>query len=403
MSTLEIKKYAWLDLVRSLGAFFVILIHVSETYAESFNLLDSLNWMSVIFWNVLPRSAVPLFVACSGYVLLEKQDSVSNRIYKSIEPLVFWSLFYGLLTIALKYQTNPQLVEKLFIRGIFGVWAFSPHLWFLYMLLGLYISLPLSRLIFKHLDFKGYQSLCIAFILNSLIYHLVTIWSLLTGEVIRSFYSLGLGWGSIYFGYFLLPKLTIDRQYFKEKILSTNLDVNVISTCHNIPSQRKNINYLSNAFTTNRLNIRDRPTSFIYGLLASISIAIILLLTIFDGISKNNFTRIWVEPESILIIIHTFSILLWFQSHELSIERIFRKFTVVGKIVKISSRYSLGIYAMHLFMMKLTLMSIDRIGLQQYLSKSLFIAIPIISTIVWILSLLVSIVASKNNFFKRVV
>ncbi len=403
MSTLEIKKYAWLDLVRSLGAFFVILIHVSETYAESFNLLDSLNWTSAIFWNVLPRSAVPIFVACSGYILLEKQDSVTNRIYKLIKPLVFWSLFYALLTTVLKYQTNPQLVEKLFIKGAFGVWAFSPHLWFLYMLVGLYISLPLSRLIFKHIDFKGYQSLCIAFILNSLIYHLVTTWSFLTGEGIKSFYSLGLGWGSIYFGYFLLPKLTIDRQYFTATRLSMNLDANASNTYCNIYPQRKNIDYLSSLFTTNGLNISNKSTSFIYGLLASISIATVLLLTIFDGTSKNNFTRIWEEPESILIIIHTFSILLWFQSHELSIERIFRKFTVVGKIVKISSRYSLGIYAIHLFIMKLTLMSIDRIGWQQYLSKALFVAIPIISTIVWILSLLVSIVASRNNFFKQVV
>jgi surface polysaccharide O-acyltransferase-like enzyme len=359
-SNSQIQKYSWIDVARTIGAFFVILIHVSDMYTTNlFKSSDLFNWISVVFLNVIPRSAVPLFVIVSGYVLLGKQDSVRKRVGKLVKPLLFWSLFYLLLALALNGKGNLYFVKQLLIRSPFGIWAFGTHLWFLYMLLGLYISLPISRLLFKYLDFKGYIALCIAFLLNSLIYHVTSIWFLITGESVSSFYSEGLGWGSIYFGYFLLPKLIIDNKYQKPKDIYLLLSI-VLSTL------------------------------------------IAFSLTFFTSLKISNFTKIWGEPQSLLIAIQTFSIILLLNSNEWRLQRIFNKFTILKKIIEISSRHALGIYAVHWFVIRVVFYTIDRASWKVYLNYSLGITIILISIITWLLSLLISTIASKNHFLKQV-
>jgi surface polysaccharide O-acyltransferase-like enzyme len=202
ISNTQNKKYSWIDVIRTAGAFFIILIHVSETYLDLNKSIDLVNWTSVVFWNSIPRTGVPLFIAVSGYVLLEKDGAIGKRIYNLLIPLAFWSLFYFLLALVLSAKSNPDFVKQLFIKSLLGISAFAPHLWFLYMLLGLYISLPLSRLLFRHLDRQGTALLCVAFVSNSLVSHITSMWNLFTGEQVESFYSSGLGWGNIYFGYF---------------------------------------------------------------------------------------------------------------------------------------------------------------------------------------------------------
>lgn len=359
-SNSQSQKYSWIDVARTTGTFFVILIHVSDMYITNlFKSSDLFNWISVVSLNVIPRSAVPLFVIVSGYVLLGKQDSVRKRVGKLIKPLLFWSLFYLLLALVLSGKDNGDFVKQLLIRSPFGIWAAGTHLWFLYMLLGLYVSLPISRLLFKHLDFKGYIALCIAFLLNSLIYHVTSIWFLITGESVSSFYSEGLGWGSIYFGYFLLPKLMIDNKYHKPK------DIYLL---------------LSIVFST----------------------LIAFLLTFFTSLKSGNFTKIWEEPQSIFIIIQTLSIILLLQSNECRIQEIFSKSVILKKIIEISSRHALGIYAVHWFVVRVVFYIIDRASWKVYLQNSLGITIILISIITWLSSLLISTVASKNKFLKQV-
>ncbi len=360
MSNVEIKRYDWLNVARSLGAFFVILIHVSDPYAESAKSIDLFNWMAVVFWNVIPRSAVPLFVACSGYVLLEKEDSVTKRICKLVKPLAFWSLLYALLSLGLNYHGNSLFVKQLLLKNILGVWALSPHLWFMYMLLGLYVSLPLSRIIFKYSNTRILKSLIIAFTVNAITYYLVSMWKLKTGESVSSYYSLGLGWGSTYIGYFLLPKIIIDKQQIAIKNL-----------------------YL--------------------WLCAISTIALVIYITFITSIERGGVLKVWAEADSILVALHAISLLLLLHSNELKISKLLNKFTGLKQIVELSSRYALGIYAVHYFFVRLVFSAIDRLGWQLYMFDFLYIAIPTISIIVWGLSLSVSMMAGNSRIFKQVV
>jgi surface polysaccharide O-acyltransferase-like enzyme len=360
ISNSQPQKYAWIDLTRAIGAFFVILIHVSGTYTDLFKSLDLFNWTAAIFWNVIPRSGVPLFIAVSGYVLLEKQDNTIKRIYKLLQALIFWSLFYLLLALALNSQNNVDFIKELLLKGLLGIWSIGNHLWFLYMLLGLYLSLPISRLLYKYLDSKETAFLAAAFLLNSLIHHITSIWNLIGGEQVSSLYSKGLGWGSIYFGYFLLPKLIVDRKYF--------------------------------IFKNAHLLLAIIITNLIALLLASLTI-----------LNCKCPSQAWSDPDSIFIIIQTFSIVLLLHSNEHKIEQVFSKFVGLKKIIEISSRYALGIYAIHWFFVRLIFYVIDRTSLKESLHHFLWIAIIAISIFVWISSLLASLIMSKNSFLKQVV
>jgi surface polysaccharide O-acyltransferase-like enzyme len=103
------QKYCWVDTSRFIGAFFVILIHVSDMYTDLFKSLNLFDWTSSVMLNVIPRSAIPLFVAISGYTLLGKEDDIVKRLYKILKPFVFWSSFYLLIGISLNIKTNTRV------------------------------------------------------------------------------------------------------------------------------------------------------------------------------------------------------------------------------------------------------------------------------------------------------
>jgi surface polysaccharide O-acyltransferase-like enzyme len=71
-------------------------------------------------------------------------------------------------------------------------------------------------------------------------------------------------------------------------------------------------------------------------------------------------------------------------------------------MVKMSSRHALGIYAIHWFVIKIIFSIIDRTSWRDYLQHSLGVTIILISIITWLLSLLISTIASKNIFLKQV-
>jgi surface polysaccharide O-acyltransferase-like enzyme len=359
MTNLKPQKYYWIDLTRSIGAFCIILIHVSDVYAYLYKSLNLFDWISSVFLNVIPRSAVLLFVAISGYTLLEKQDDVMKRVYKLLKPFVFWSLFYLLLAIALNIKTNTGFIKELLLKGIVGAWAFAPHLWFFYMLLGLYISLPISRLLFQYLDLKGSIFLGCAFVCNSIIYHITSTLSIFNGEQWSSSYSSGIAWGNLYFGCFILPRLIIDKQYFKV-----------------------NKNYL------------------IFSILASTLIS--FLLTIFTCMKQGFYNKVWEDPQSIFTIIQAFSVLVLLERSEGKIQQVFSKFTLMGKLVSLSSKYTLGIYGVHWFFVRLIFYAIDRNGWQPMIQQFLWLNIILMSILVWILCLSTSMLASKNKFLKQV-
>ncbi|SEM32072.1 Surface polysaccharide O-acyltransferase, integral membrane enzyme [Syntrophus gentianae] len=135
-----------IDLLRVAGSFAVVVLHVSARVVITSPDVHSSAWWIGNLFDSLSRWSVPLFVMVSGALLLSRnveEDIFSfyrRRATKLLPPLVFWTAFYLLIQHIGGHTLTPTAVVKSIIMGS----PFS-HLWYLYMISGLYLITPFLR------------------------------------------------------------------------------------------------------------------------------------------------------------------------------------------------------------------------------------------------------------------
>ncbi len=139
----------WVDLIRIVAMFLVVVIHVSGQLTNVWGQIPSSQWIIADIYGGLARVSVPLFFMISGYLLLPRSETLgsfySKRIPRIAIPLLAWSLIYLAWYCGGRSGTcTPSLVQNLLlVQGTYY------HLWFLYSLLSIYIILPLLRLMVR--------------------------------------------------------------------------------------------------------------------------------------------------------------------------------------------------------------------------------------------------------------
>lgn len=136
------QRIAYLDLLRLIATFAVIFIHVAAD-GLPFSFLQC-NWYVAVVGGSLVRWAVPVFVMVSGSLYLNPQKAItSGTILKKKVPrlllaYVVWWLIYALAIVTVWHfiKKDPLQMD----------W-FAPHyhLWFLPMLAGVFLLIPLLR------------------------------------------------------------------------------------------------------------------------------------------------------------------------------------------------------------------------------------------------------------------
>jgi surface polysaccharide O-acyltransferase-like enzyme len=140
------SRKSWADVCRVVAIFGVIVIHACGAKLYSFGKIPESEWLQANFLDSLVRCSVPLFVMLSGALLLNKNAHlivpfhIFKRITKVLIPLFFWNILY-LLYVA---QFTQQHVDW------WSMFRQAPmyHLWFVYMLIGLYLLLPIFQAVF---------------------------------------------------------------------------------------------------------------------------------------------------------------------------------------------------------------------------------------------------------------
>lgn len=131
----------WVDFVRFIGIFLVVLAHVENWGADS-------KWVRD-FYYTLSRIGVPLFFLISGYLLLSKQEDLltffKKRAARIIIPFLIWSIIYDVQNSQAFAESGVTFegLLKMFIRILRG--PRGGHLWFFYSLIGLYLITPILR------------------------------------------------------------------------------------------------------------------------------------------------------------------------------------------------------------------------------------------------------------------
>ena len=155
------------DFLRVIAIFAVIFLHVAANKWYAFK-PDTFQWQVFNFYDGLVRWCVPVFVMVSGMFLLDFRrysESVSENLGRILKKNIFrlsitlivWSIFYLYFDMFLngKFDTNPvRLTDFLFESTKY-------HLWFLYMIIGLYFLAPFLQVLVRNLSKKDFELLLI--------------------------------------------------------------------------------------------------------------------------------------------------------------------------------------------------------------------------------------------------
>ena len=167
------KQIVWLDAVRLLAFFFLLCCHAADpfyataTYAnadaggpvEPSMLMWGERWMAFV------RPCVPLFVMITGALMFPVRQSMGafykKRILRVLWPFLIWSVLYylfpwitGLLgldksivyTCFIWAESDSQSFQSSLANILRIPYTFSfiaQHMWYIYMLIGLYLYMPI--------------------------------------------------------------------------------------------------------------------------------------------------------------------------------------------------------------------------------------------------------------------
>lgn len=129
-------RIAYLDYLRVFAAFGVIMIHVS---AQMWYVTDvrTVGWQIFNVYDSCVRWSVPVFVMISGAVFLGQERNIKTIFSKNILRLAtaffFWGLVYALF--------KDLRIESILKNTISG----NPHMWFVPMIAGLYLCIPIFQ------------------------------------------------------------------------------------------------------------------------------------------------------------------------------------------------------------------------------------------------------------------
>lgn len=145
---------ARLDTARWVAAIAVVLLHCAARWVSDPVTYGSPDWVAANLYDSAARWCVPVFVMVSGALLLDQRkphdarEFYSRRVARICAPLVFWTVFYlgwrSLLGWVDHGQVDFSFWPTKVVQG-----APYYHLWYLYMVIGLYLITPLVRILYS--------------------------------------------------------------------------------------------------------------------------------------------------------------------------------------------------------------------------------------------------------------
>ncbi len=192
------------DILRIIAVLTVVMLHLSgERFSDSF---PTVEWEIRNIYESFVRWCVPIFVMVSGALFLNSNKIVvikslyKKNIFRIIYIFLFWSLLYALYDAYIYNKFDVYYILELTIEGPY-------HFWFLKMLIGLYIMIPILRLLAQNKRLEEYfiiLAILSAFIIPMLIDAVGFLGVAYKEQVLKYYNAFGLRITSGYVGYFVL-------------------------------------------------------------------------------------------------------------------------------------------------------------------------------------------------------
>ena len=141
MPELNSNRVIWIDWLRVAACFMVFIVHSTEPFyigGDGALILDRTDAFWSSFFDSFVRSCVPLFIIASSYLQFPLHYSTGEffrkRAVRILIPFVLWSLVYALV-----WGEPVENLKNLILNFNYA----AGHLWFVYMLIGVYLLMPL--------------------------------------------------------------------------------------------------------------------------------------------------------------------------------------------------------------------------------------------------------------------
>ena len=157
------QRIKWIDVCRTLAILMVVLCHATENvYSLSLDGMAGVSFPSRLFAFTafaFGRLGVPLFMMITGYLLLDRDyDSAKvlkfwkTRWLNLLIATLVWFVIYDIFLTFYLYQPvsiTDFLGNMLFLKSVE-----MSHVWFMAMILGMYILIPLVSIGIKKVGTK---------------------------------------------------------------------------------------------------------------------------------------------------------------------------------------------------------------------------------------------------------
>jgi surface polysaccharide O-acyltransferase-like enzyme len=138
----------WINNLRLIALYAVIILHGTSPLLMQYGKVPLADWLMADALNAVVRFAVPVFVMITGALLLHREYELGSflkkRLGRIIIPFLFWTLVY----IAYSWYNEEFVFTddawaniKIVLHGF--KYGSSYHLWYVYMLIGLYFFIPI--------------------------------------------------------------------------------------------------------------------------------------------------------------------------------------------------------------------------------------------------------------------
>ncbi len=135
------KREVWLDFLRVTACFLVMVVHSTEPFylgGDGALILTPTDAFWVAVFEAVSRCCVPVFLVASAYLQFPLHYSTGEffrrRAVRILVPMLIWTVVY-----ALAWGDPIQNFKGLLLNFNYA----AGHLWFVYMLVGVYLIMPL--------------------------------------------------------------------------------------------------------------------------------------------------------------------------------------------------------------------------------------------------------------------